>query len=71
MKTFKRFCKVLVTNLVDMYPKNKTHLPALMKEILNFSQSKLRLFRYSFTIIGMQFFKPLLEQAHVLQQLKG
>ena len=71
VRTFKRFCKVLTTNLIDMYPKNKTVLPALLKEILNLSKSKLRLFRYSFTYIGMQFFKPVLDQAHVLQQLKS
>ena len=36
-KTFKRFCKVLATNLIDIYPKNKGILPALLREILNFS----------------------------------
>ena len=71
MRTFKRFCKILTTNLIDMYPKKQTNLPTLLKEILNFSKSKLRLFRYSFTYIGMQFFRPILDQAQVLQQLKS
>ena len=71
MRTFKRFCKILTVNLIDMYPKHKTNLPTLLKEISNLSKSKLRLFRYSFTYIGMQFFRPILDQAQVLQQLKS
>ena len=49
LRAFKRFCKVLVTNLVDIFPVKNEIMPCLVTEILNMSHSKLRLFRHGFT----------------------
>ena len=49
LKAFKRFCKVLTTDLVDVYPRKKQHLLSLVSGIVDLSQSTLRLMRYGFT----------------------
>lgn len=56
VRTFKRFCKVLTTNLVDVFPAKKQHMLGLVREILNFSRCKMRLLRFGFTHIGLCIF---------------
>lgn len=56
VRTFKRFCKMLTTNLVDVFPAKKQHMLGLVREILNFSRCKVRLLRYGFTHIGLSIF---------------
>ena len=60
LRTFKRCIKLIVNGLVDQFPAKDTYLPALLKEIISLSQSKMRLFRFCFTHIGLQIFKLLL-----------
>ena len=56
LRQFKRFCSVLATNLIDVYPAKKQYTQALVREILNFSHCINRLFRHGFTNIGLFFF---------------
>ena len=49
LRAFKRFFKILTTNLVDVFPDKKEHLTSLVTAILNFSMSKSRLLRFGFT----------------------
>lgn len=71
IRSFKRFCKVLCTNLVDSYPAKKQHMQGIVREILNFSRCKMRLLRYGFTQIGLHFFQQLLTEVGQLNTLKG
>ena len=57
LRGFKRFTKLLVGNLIDMYPANKELLPMIVGEICMLSRQKLRLLRSCFTQIAIQFFK--------------
>lgn len=66
VRIFKRFCKVLITNLVDVFPAKKKHMYALAREILNFSRCKMRLFRSGFTQIGLCIFSQLLTEVNQL-----
>ena len=63
-KFFKRFCKILVTNIIDAYPKKERVLVNLVDKISILAQSKVRLIRYSFTCIALGFTKTLLNQHH-------
>ena len=63
-KAFKRFSKLLITNLVDMYPQRKEVLPALVKKVVALAGSKQRLIRLSFTQISIQLLKHILENLH-------
>ena len=69
MKHFKRACKILVSNLVDVFPSQKNCLPAIIKEILNFSRAKVRLLRHVFTQVGMQIFFHILTEVKELKTL--
>ena len=40
LRAFKRFFKILTTNLVDVFPDKKEHLTCLVTAILNLSLSK-------------------------------
>ena len=40
IRGFKRFFKILTTNLVDVFPDKKEHLTSLVTAILNYSQCK-------------------------------
>ena len=71
LKLFKKLVKSLCTNLVDSYPAKKPLMQMLVKEILNFSKSKMRLLRYAFTMIGLTLFSSLIAETHSLQTLKG
>ena len=53
LRTFKRFVKILVTNLVDSYPEEGDFISMLIAEIRSFAKMKMRLFRFAFTYIGM------------------
>ena len=53
MRSFKRFIKLLVTNLVDCYPENSKFVMMLLTEIRSFTRMRMRLWRFSFTFIGM------------------
>lgn len=70
-RNFKRFCKVLMTNLVDVFPAKKQHVLGLVREILNFSRCKLRLLRFGFTHIGLTIFSHTLSQVTQLQSLRS
>lgn len=63
-KFFKRFCKILVTNIIDAYPKKEKLLINLVDKICILCQSKVRLVRYGFTSIALGFIKTLLSQYH-------
>lgn len=54
IRQFKRFTKLLVSNIVDLFPQQKELTSCLVQEIINFSQCKMRLLRLGFTYIGMQ-----------------
>lgn len=66
-KAFKRFAKLLVTNLVDMFPQRKDVLPALVNKVVSLAGSKQRLIRLSFTQISIQLLKHILENLHESQ----
>jgi len=68
-KFFKRFCKLLVSNLIDMYPKRDKILPSIVSKICILSQVKQRLVRMAFTYISMQLTKVLLAQHHDLSKI--
>jgi len=70
LRSFKRCIKILITGLVDQFPAKDSYLPALLKELISFSQSKMRLFRFCFTQIGLQIFKLLLNNMATLSDLK-
>lgn len=53
LRHLKRFCKLLVSGLVDLYPAKKDLLPAVIEECRAMSRSKIRLLRLSFTYFGM------------------
>lgn len=59
LRQLKKFCKLLVTNLVDLFPARKELLIDVAREICNFSRLRIRLVRYSFTFIGMLVLKNL------------
>jgi hypothetical protein len=61
----KKVIKMVISNLVDLYPAKKNLMPALIKEILNLSNQKMRLLRYVFTCVGVQVFHQIL--AEVIQ----
>ena len=63
-KFFKRFCKILVTNVIDAYPKKEKLLINIVDRICILAQSKIRLVRYGFTCIALGFTKTLLTQYH-------
>jgi len=71
LRNFKRFVKLLTTNLIDIYPAKSEYLPAIIQEVRNLSRQKMRLIRFSATYIGMQFFKQLLCQMASLYSLKS
>lgn len=49
LRAFKKFCKVLVSNIVDVFPSLQESMSGLVSEILKFTNCKLRLFRHGFT----------------------
>lgn len=53
LRHFKKFCKLLVANLVDLYPAKKEVLVDIVREVCNMSRMRVRLVRYAFTSIGM------------------
>ena len=68
---FKKFCKLLVVNLVDLYPAKKEILVDIVREVCNMSRLRVRLVRYAFTSIGMQLLKNLLAQKHSLDLISN
>jgi hypothetical protein len=66
---FKKLCKLLVNNLVDLFPAKKDFLIDVIQEVCNLSRLRVRLVRYAFTYIGMILLKNLLAQAHSLEVL--
>ena len=66
-KAFKRFCKLLVTNLVDMFPQRKDVLPNLVGRVVGLAGSKQRLVRLSFTHVAIMLMKNLLENLRECQ----
>ena len=70
---FKKFCRQLVSNLVDLLPDEqiKQCTVKLLEEIVKMSNCKMRLFRHGFTQIGMMFFNEFLLEASKLQSLKS
>ena len=71
MRQFKRFCGVLATNLIDVFPAKKQYTQVLVRETLNLSHCITRLFRHGFTNIGLYFFNQLLTEVAQLQTLRG
>ena len=70
LRAFKKFCKVLVSNIVDVFPSLQESMSGLVSEILKFTNCKLRLFRHGFTQIGLTIFNELLVEGCKLQTLK-
>ena len=60
LRSFKKFCKILVANLVDIYPARSELLIEVVHEACHFLRFRIRLVRYAFTFIGMQLLKNLL-----------
>lgn len=71
LRAFKRFAKVLVNNLVDVFPSKQSSMTRLLAEIIKFSGSKVRLFRHGFTQVGLEIFHGLLTEVCKLETLKG
>jgi hypothetical protein len=71
LRHFKKFCKLLVVNLVDLYPAKKEILVDIVREVCNMSRLRVRLVRYAFTSIGMQLLKNLLAQKHSLDLISN
>jgi hypothetical protein len=69
LRLFKKLCKLLVNNLVDLFPAKKDFLIDVIQEVCNLSRLRVRLVRYAFTYIGMILLKNLLAQAHSLEVL--
>jgi hypothetical protein len=59
-KFLKRFFKIFVTNLIEMYPEKKKILPLIIDKVCILAQCKIRLIRYGFTVIAMGLTKVLL-----------
>ena len=59
-KQFKRFCKILVRAIVDMFPLRDNLLGAIVDKICVLAQCNIRLIRFSFTFIGVALMKVLL-----------
>ena len=70
-KFFKRFCKIIVTDLVDMFPKRNRLIPAIVDKVCIIAQSKVRLVRFGFTFIAFGLMKVLLHQFSVLSAVIG
>lgn len=68
-KFFKRFCKIIVTDLVDMYPKRSNLLSAIVDKVCIMAQSKIRLVRFGFTFIALGLTKVLLHQFNDLSSV--
>ena len=60
LRHFKKFCKLFVANLVDIYPARSELLVEITREVCNLARFRIRLVRYAFTLIGMQIMKNLL-----------
>ena len=71
MRLCKKFCKLLVANLVDLFPAKKDLLIDMIREVCNLSRLRTRLMRYAFTSIGMMLLKNLLAQQHSLEVLRS
>jgi hypothetical protein len=71
LRHFKKFCKLLVANLVDLFPAKKELLVDIAREVCIMSRFRVRLVRYAFTSIGMQLLKNLLAQKHSLDLLSS
>lgn len=71
LRHFRKFCKLLVANLVDLYPAKKELLVDIAREVCIMSRLRIRLVRYAFTSIGMQLLKNLLAQKHSLDLLSN
>jgi hypothetical protein len=59
-KQFKRFCKILITGLIDMYPTRDNLLVKIIDKVSILAQSKIRLIRFGFTFIALNITKVLL-----------
>jgi len=74
-KQFKRFCKIVVGSLVDMYPLRDQLLAKLVDKVCLLAQSKIRLVRFGFTYVALGLLKVLLSQFNdlnsVFQRLKA
>jgi len=70
-KFFKRFCKIIITDLVDMFPKRNRLIPAIVDKVCIIAQSKVRLVRFGFTYIAFGLMKVLLHQFSVLSGVIG
>jgi len=60
LRHFKKFCKLFVANLVDLFPAKKDVLIDIIREVCNLTRLKVRIARYAFTCIGMHLLKHLL-----------
>ena len=61
MRHLKRFCKLLVSGLVDLYPAKRELLPSLLEECRVLTRSKIRLLRLGATHFTMQLYRQLLD----------
>ena len=61
-KFFKRFCTIMVTNLIDMFPKRSDLVSLIIDKVCILAQSKIRLIRFGFTFIALGITKVLLNQ---------
>jgi hypothetical protein len=68
-KFLKRFFKILVTNLIDMYPKRHKLLELIIDKICILAQSKVRLIRFGFTVFALSLTKVLLHQFNDISQV--
>lgn len=67
-KFFKRFAKLLVSNLVDLYPKREGVLGSVVDKVALLAQSKVRIVRLAATFAAMVLLKEVLTQQHEMQQ---
>ena len=74
-KQFKRFCKIFVSGLIDMYPLRDKLLCRIIDKVCLLAQSKVRLIRFGFTYIALGLTKVLLNQFNdlngVIMRLKA
>lgn len=61
-KCFKRFVKLLVKNLIELYPRRQQVLPLLVDRVVALTESKLRFLRLSFTQVAMHMLKVAISE---------